>query len=94
MRALPDLAGGPIDLALLPIHGWGPRLSDGHMDPRAAAPACALAQVRAVLPIHYGTLHPVGFTLAGLGRCTAAPSSWPRRCTRLHLPPSRLLDPG
>jgi len=66
MRQLPDLAGRPIDLALLPIHGWGPRLSDGHMDPKAAAHACALAEVRAVLPIHYGTLHPLGFHLAGL----------------------------
>ncbi|MGV1007686.1 MAG: MBL fold metallo-hydrolase [Dermatophilaceae bacterium] len=66
MRELPALSGTPIDLALLPIHGWGPRLSDGHMGPREAASACAMADVRAVLPIHYGTLHPAGFHLFGL----------------------------
>lgn len=67
MAGLADLAEAPIDLALVPIHGWGPRLSEGHMDPAAAAQACALARPRAVLPVHYGTFHPVGFNLAGLG---------------------------
>lgn len=67
MADLADLAEAPIDLALVPIHGWGPRLSEGHMDPSAAAQACALVRPRAVLPVHYGTFHPVGFNLAGLG---------------------------
>jgi L-ascorbate metabolism protein UlaG (beta-lactamase superfamily) len=67
MAGLADLAGARIDLALVPIHGWGPRLSEGHMDPAAAAQATALVRPRAVLPIHYGTFHPVGFNLAGLG---------------------------
>lgn len=66
MARLPELAGGPIDLALLPIHGWGPRLSEGHMGPEEAATACDLAHVRAVAAIHYGTFHPVGFHLASL----------------------------
>lgn len=66
MSGLPQLAEGPIDLALVPIHGWGPRLSAGHMDPRRAAEACALTAASAVLPIHFGTLHPVGFHLADL----------------------------
>src|SRR3954447_20369328 len=26
MSAIPELAGGPIDLAVLPVGGWGPRL--------------------------------------------------------------------
>ncbi|HEX5532138.1 MAG TPA: MBL fold metallo-hydrolase [Actinomycetales bacterium] len=57
MRELPDLAGGPIDLALVPIGGWGPRLSSGHMDPTQAAQACALVRPRSVVPVHWGTLH-------------------------------------
>lgn len=58
MAALPALAGAAhIDLALVPIGGWGPRLSPGHMGPREAAQACAMAGVRWVLPVHWGTLH-------------------------------------
>jgi len=57
MRDLPDVAGGRIDLAVLPIGGWGPRLSNGHMDPTQAAEACALVRPRWVLPVHWGTLH-------------------------------------
>ena len=34
MEALPELAGAPIDVALVPVGGWGPRLSPGHMGPR------------------------------------------------------------
>jgi len=58
MRELPDLAGAPIDVAVVPVGGWGPRLSAGHMDPEQAAQACALAGPRWVVPVHWGTLHP------------------------------------
>ena len=57
MAHLPELAGGPIDLALVPVGGWGPRLSGGHMDPVQAAHACAVAGARAAVPVHWGTLH-------------------------------------
>ncbi|WP_234417462.1 MBL fold metallo-hydrolase [Miniimonas sp. S16] len=61
---LPDVAGGPIDLALVPIGGWGPRLSGGHMDPTQAAHACALVGARRAVPVHWGTLHaPLGRNL-------------------------------
>jgi len=53
-----DLGG--IDLALLPVWGWGPRLGPGHMDPHRAASALALLQPRAAVPIHWGTLWPMG----------------------------------
>lgn len=56
MRALaPDL-----DLALLPIWGWGPTLGPGHLDPERAAQAAALLSPRLVVPIHWGTLYPIG----------------------------------
>lgn len=58
MARFADLAGREVDLALVPIGGWGPRLSPGHMGPREAAEACRRTGARHVVPIHYGTLHP------------------------------------
>ena len=49
-----------IDLALLPVWGWGPRLGPGHMDPRRAAEALSVLRPRAAVPIHWGTLWPMG----------------------------------
>ncbi|MFF5449189.1 MBL fold metallo-hydrolase [Streptomyces sp. NPDC012888] len=51
---------GPVDVALLPVGGWGPYLGPGHLDAaRAAAVVAALAPAAAV-PVHYGTYWPVG----------------------------------
>lgn len=58
MEALPDLAGGPIDLAIVPVWGWGPRLSGGHLSPEDAARAVAMTRARFAVPVHWGTLHP------------------------------------
>ncbi|MEV4636699.1 MBL fold metallo-hydrolase [Actinoplanes sp. NPDC049548] len=52
---------GPLDLALIPVGGWGPTLAaHGHLD--AAAGAEALRRVKAAwaVPVHYGTFWPVG----------------------------------
>jgi len=49
------LAGG-LDVALLPIWGWGPRVGRGHMNPERAARAAALLEPRVAIPIHWGTL--------------------------------------
>ena len=51
---------GLVDVALLPVWGWGPTLGPGHMDPAAAARAVALLRPRVAVPIHWGTLFPVG----------------------------------
>jgi L-ascorbate metabolism protein UlaG (beta-lactamase superfamily) len=53
-----DLA--PVDLALLPVAGWGPTMGPGHMDAEEAAKAAALLRPRVAVPIHWGTLHPRG----------------------------------
>jgi L-ascorbate metabolism protein UlaG (beta-lactamase superfamily) len=54
MRGLcPDL-----DLALLPIWGWGTGLGPGHMDPGEAARAAALLLPGLVVPIHWATYLP------------------------------------
>jgi L-ascorbate metabolism protein UlaG (beta-lactamase superfamily) len=51
--AMAELA--PLDLALLPVAGWGPRLPAGHLDPGRAAEALRLLEPRAAVPIHWGT---------------------------------------
>jgi L-ascorbate metabolism protein UlaG (beta-lactamase superfamily) len=49
-----------LDLALVPIWGWGPSLGRGkHLDPERAAEAVALLRPRIVVPIHWGTYHPL-----------------------------------
>lgn len=47
---------GTIDVALLPIWGWGPALGPGHLDPERAAQAVAIIAPRVAIPIHWGTL--------------------------------------
>jgi L-ascorbate metabolism protein UlaG (beta-lactamase superfamily) len=52
---VPDL-----DLALLPIWGWGAKLGRGkHLDPVSAANALRLLQPRIAVPIHWGTYLPL-----------------------------------
>lgn len=51
---------GPLDVALLPVAGWGPVLGPGHLDPLGAARALQLLRPKVAIPIHWGTLAPVG----------------------------------
>jgi L-ascorbate metabolism protein UlaG (beta-lactamase superfamily) len=53
------LAGG-LDLALLPVWGWGTSVGEGHLDPERAARAAALLRPRIAVPIHWGTFFPLG----------------------------------
>jgi L-ascorbate metabolism protein UlaG (beta-lactamase superfamily) len=61
-----------LDVALVPIWGWGPSLGPGHMGPSEAAEAVALLRPRIAVPIHWGTYYP-----AHIGR---------KRATFLHTP--------
>lgn len=49
---------GRIDVALLPVAGWGPRLPAGHLDPVRAVEALALIEPHLAIPIHWGTYAP------------------------------------
>lgn len=98
MSRLPELAGGPIDVALVPIGGWGPRLSGGHMDPSQAAMACALVGARRAIPIHWGTLHapfgrnlPRGWMDHGGDAFAAALRRAAPECTAVVLSPGQRL---
>jgi L-ascorbate metabolism protein UlaG (beta-lactamase superfamily) len=56
-----DMYGvGRVDLALVPVGGWGPTLDDGHMDPVAGAAAVARVGAEVAVPVHWGTFWPVG----------------------------------
>lgn len=48
-----------IDLALIPIWGWGPTLGTGHLNPFRAADALTLLEPRIAVPIHWGTYFPL-----------------------------------
>ncbi len=51
----------PVDLALVPIGGWGPSLGEQHLDPAQAAEALRRVGARFAVPVHYGTYWPIGF---------------------------------
>ncbi|OKK22488.1 hypothetical protein AMK16_05035 [Streptomyces sp. CB00455] len=51
---------GPVDVALLPVGGWGPYLGPGHLDAGRAARALAELAPAAAVPVHYGTYWPIG----------------------------------
>ena len=54
-----EAIGGSLDLALLPVAGWGKKLGPGHLDAARAATAASLLKPRMAVPIHWGTFRPV-----------------------------------
>jgi L-ascorbate metabolism protein UlaG (beta-lactamase superfamily) len=45
----------PVDVAVLPVAGWGPTLPPGHLNPRSAAEALVLLRPALAVPVHWGT---------------------------------------
>ena len=76
---MPLLAERSVDVALLPVWGWGPNLGPGHLDPVTAADAVALVRPQVVVPVHWGTL-----ALAGLA---SLPNPLRARMRRLLVDP-------
>ena len=51
--------GEGLDVALIPVWGWGTSVGAGHFDPRGAAHALRVLRPRLAIPIHWGGLAPV-----------------------------------
>ena len=76
--------GGPIDIALLPVWGWGPTLGRGlHMDPLRAAESLRLIRPRAAVPIHWGTYWPHAMGRIRPGRLIEPPAAFVAYATEL-----------
>jgi L-ascorbate metabolism protein UlaG (beta-lactamase superfamily) len=56
---------GAIEVALLPVAGWGPRLGPGHLNPDEAARAAALISPRVAIPIHWGSYERIAMRRVG-----------------------------
>lgn len=74
---------GPLDVALLPVWGWGPTLGPGHLDPARAALAVERLRPRVAVPVHWGSL-----ALTGL---TGVPGGPGARMRRLLVHPPRVF---
>ena len=93
-EAMTDLAPG-LDLALLPVWGWGPKLGSGHLDPEEAAEALRLLRPATAIPIHWGTIHPRGFARRMDDRLREPPLEFARAAARVAPGVDvRVLQPG
>ena len=76
------LAGG-VDVALLPVWGWGPRLGTGHLDPGRAAEAVLRIKPRLAIPIHWGTFYPFAMARFWPGPLSNPPQDFARQVARV-----------
>lgn len=93
----PEMAelAGRIDVALLPVWGWGPTLGAGHLSPESAAEALTLLRPRMAVPIHWGTLFPAGLTRRRAQLLVDPPHEFARAAARLAPAVDvRVLAPG
>jgi L-ascorbate metabolism protein UlaG (beta-lactamase superfamily) len=84
-----------LDVALLPVAGWGSTLGPGHMDPLDAARAVGLMRPRLAIPVHWGTLLPIGLIHRHRMRLGGPPRLFAEHVARLA--PNvevRILAPG
>lgn len=84
-----------LDLALIPVWGWGPNLGPGHLNPQRAAEAVALLRPRRAVPIHWGTLFPYGLRVFYRDRLHQPARAFAAAVTARELPTEvRVLAPG
>jgi L-ascorbate metabolism protein UlaG (beta-lactamase superfamily) len=86
----------PVDVALVPIWGWGPSLGTGHMNPRSAAEAARLLRASVAVPIHWGTYFPAHTGLRGTPAFVDEPAAQFESHLREIAPEieARILRPG
>jgi L-ascorbate metabolism protein UlaG (beta-lactamase superfamily) len=84
-----------IDLALLPVWGYGPNLRGDHMTPHDAADALTLLRPRMAVPIHWGTFRPLGKMWSRLNYFSDPPYTFAGYAARLAPDTEvHILQPG
>ncbi|UCH84793.1 MAG: MBL fold metallo-hydrolase [Candidatus Latescibacterota bacterium] len=84
-----------IDVALLPVWGYGPYLRGDHMTPSEAADAVAMLRPRSAVPIHWGTVHPMGPGFKNMAYLEDPPRVFARAAARVApMTDVRVLSPG
>lgn len=95
MNQLAKLTHSGIDLALLPVWGWGPKVGEGHLDPTSAAEAAKLVNARVTVPIHWGGYFPFGLKRTHGRLLSSPPREFATIVERMSLPTEvRIVDPG
>lgn len=82
-----------LDVALLPVWGWGPFLGKGHMDPLRAAQTLPLLRPRLAIPIHWGSLHPWGVNRLKPRYLTQPPHDFVQHAAKLAPQTKTLIVP-
>ena len=95
----PELEGlvDDLDVALIPIWGWGPTLGRGrHLDPEKAAEAVRLLNPRIAIPIHWGTYAPLHMAIRRAPEFVRSPPGAFELAARRVAPgvEVRVLEPG
>jgi L-ascorbate metabolism protein UlaG (beta-lactamase superfamily) len=93
----PEMAdiGDDLDVALLPVWGWGPTIRGQHLSPYRAAQALTLLNPRLAIPIHWGTMAPLGMGWLNPPFLTRPPHAFKRYASELAPKVEiRVLPPG
>jgi L-ascorbate metabolism protein UlaG (beta-lactamase superfamily) len=85
---------GPVDLALLPIWGWGPSIGVGHLDPDRAVEAARRVRPGLVVPIHWGTFAPEDLRRRPPTWLGEPARVFSRAVDRAGGPPALVVEPG
>lgn len=86
---------GTLDVALLPVWGWGPNLGPGHLNPTRAAEAADRLRATYSVPIHWGTLAPLGLHRLRLSHLYDPPHEFARAVESAGTATTVLVtDPG
>lgn len=72
-----------LDVALVPVWGWGPTVSSGHLDPYRAAESVRRLRPRMAIPIHWGTFLPLGLRRLLPELLTDPPHTFARRAAEV-----------
>ena len=84
-----------LDVALMPVWGWGPTLGAGHMSPARAAEALSMLRPRLAIPIHWGVLRPAAMHYFTTDFLTAPPLAFAQHAA--HTAPAvdvHVVEPG